>query len=86
MARSDDKTVIEMPDGPPDATGLTPRQQRVLATRMAELTRDFDAQRRVDLAAIDQGMARLQNTSGAEVRQYRDLIQRMYRATSYQQK
>ena len=32
MARSDDKTVIEMPDGPPDATGLTPRQQRVLAT------------------------------------------------------
>ena len=26
------KNVIEMPDGPPDATGLTPRQQRVLAT------------------------------------------------------
>jgi len=53
---------------------------------MAELSRDVDAQRRVDLAAIDQGMARLQNTSGAEVRQYRDLIQRMYRATSYQPK
>ena len=32
MAKQDDKTVIEMPDGPPDATGLTPRQQRVLAT------------------------------------------------------
>ena len=32
MATSDDKKVIEMPDGPPDATGLTPRQQRVLAT------------------------------------------------------
>ncbi len=32
MAKSDDKNVIEMPDGPPDATGLTPRQQRVLAT------------------------------------------------------
>ncbi|PVG80983.1 repressor LexA [Nocardioides gansuensis] len=31
MARKDTK-VIEMPDGPPDATGLTPRQQRVLAT------------------------------------------------------
>jgi hypothetical protein len=62
------------------------RQQRALATRMAELSRDVDAQRRVDLAAIDQGMARLQNTSGAEVRQYRDLIQRMYRATSYQPK
>ncbi len=26
------KKVLEMPDGPPDATGLTPRQQRVLAT------------------------------------------------------
>jgi hypothetical protein len=62
------------------------RQQRAVATQIAEITRDFDAQRRVDLAAIDQGMARLQNTSGAEVKQYRDLIQRMYRATSYQQK
>jgi repressor LexA len=34
--RPDDKTagsgVSELPDGPPDATGLTPRQQRVLAT------------------------------------------------------
>lgn len=26
------KKVTELPDGPPDATGLTPRQQRVLAT------------------------------------------------------
>ncbi|NYI99932.1 repressor LexA [Nocardioides thalensis] len=26
------KKVSELPDGPPDATGLTPRQQRVLAT------------------------------------------------------
>ena len=26
------KKVAELPDGPPDATGLTPRQQRVLAT------------------------------------------------------
>ncbi len=25
------KTVSELPDGPPDATGLTPRQQRILA-------------------------------------------------------
>ena len=32
MAKQDDKNVIEMPDGPPDASGLTPRQQRVLAT------------------------------------------------------
>src|SRR4051812_28488684 len=29
--KSGRKTVTELPDGPPDATGLTPRQQRVLA-------------------------------------------------------
>ena len=61
------------------------RQQRALAARVQQLTREVDAQRRIDLAAIDQGMARLQNTSGAEVKQYRDAIQRIYRAT-YQQK
>jgi len=61
------------------------RQQRIVTARLAELTRNFDTQRRVDLAAIDQGMARLQSTSGAEVKQYRDAIQRIYRAT-YQQK
>ena len=33
MATKDKRgKVVEMPDGPPDATGLTPRQQRVLAT------------------------------------------------------
>jgi hypothetical protein len=65
------------------------RQRQALATRLAELTRHVDTQRRVDLAAIDQGMARLQNTNGTEVRQYRDLLQqslRMVRATSYQPK
>ncbi len=31
-SRSSGSRVSELPDGPPDATGLTPRQQRVLAT------------------------------------------------------
>jgi repressor LexA len=31
-SRAGSPRVTEMPDGPPDATGLTPRQQRVLAT------------------------------------------------------
>ena len=63
------------------------RQEREFGARIAELTREFDTQRKLDLASIDQGMTRLQNTSGAEVKQYRDLIQRMYRATAtaYQQ-
>ena len=56
------------------------RQQRALAVRTAEITREVDAQRKLDLAAIDQGMTRLQNTSGAEVKQYRDVIQRMVKA------
>ena len=60
------------------------RQERALALRIAQLTRDFDTRRRVDLAAIDHGMSRLQSTSGAEVKQYRDLIQRLYQVT-YQQ-
>ena len=56
------------------------RQQRALAVRTAEITREVDAQRKLDLAAIDQGMGRLQNTSGAEVKSYRDAIQRLAKA------
>ena len=56
------------------------RQQRAVARQIAEITRNFEAQRKLDLAAIDQGMTRLQNTSGAEVKQYRDVIQRMVKA------
>jgi anti-sigma factor RsiW len=58
------------------------RQQRILAARLADVTRDFNAQRRIDLAAIDQGFMRLQNTSGAEARQARELVQRMNRVMS----
>lgn len=62
------------------------RQQRLLAARLSQLTRDIDARRKVDLQVIDQGFMRLQNTSGAELRQSLDRMQRMYRATAYQPK
>ncbi|MDQ3211489.1 MAG: zf-HC2 domain-containing protein [Acidobacteriota bacterium] len=62
------------------------RQERALAVRIAALTRDLDARRKVDLAVIDQGLMRLQTTNGAEIRQSRDLMQRMYRATAFQAK
>ena len=62
------------------------RQQRAMAVRIAELTRDLDARRKVDLAVIDQGLMRLQTANGAEIRQSRDLMQRMYRATAFQSK
>jgi hypothetical protein len=60
------------------------RQQRAFADRLTQISRDFDMQRKLDLAAIDQGMARLQSTSGDEVRQYREMVQRVTRA-AYQQ-
>jgi hypothetical protein len=62
------------------------RQSRAMTARITELTRDIDARRKIDLALIDQGLMRLQSTSGAELRQSRDLMQRMYRATAYQPK
>ena len=52
------------------------RQQRAFAARLADMTREFDARRQLDLATIDQGMTRLQNTSGAELKQYRELVNR----------
>lgn len=55
------------------------RQQHAFAARLADLTREFDARRRLDLATIDQGMTRLQNTSGAEIKQYRELVNRQWR-------
>jgi hypothetical protein len=60
------------------------RQQRAFAARLADMTREFDAQRQLDLAAIDQGMTRLQNTSGAEVKQYREFMNRWVRQASLQ--
>ncbi|MEO8520716.1 MAG: zf-HC2 domain-containing protein [Acidobacteriota bacterium] len=62
------------------------RQQRVMTTHLARLTQDIDARRKLDLALIDQGLMRVQSQSGAEIRQSRDLAQRMYRATAYQPK
>ena len=61
------------------------RQQRAFTARLAEMTREFDARRQLDLATIDQGMTRLQNTSGAELRQYRELVNRQFRQAAYQQ-
>jgi anti-sigma factor RsiW len=40
------------------------RQQRAVATRLTELMREVDAQRRLDLVTIGQSMTRLENTSG----------------------
>ena len=59
------------------------RQQRVVAARLTELIREVDAQRRLDLATIDQGLTRLQNSSSVT----KDLVQRLaVRTASYDSK
>jgi len=62
------------------------RQQRAVAARLTDLMREYDAQRRLDLATIDQGMTRLQNTSGAELRQTKEYLRQMLvRTASFDQ-
>jgi hypothetical protein len=59
------------------------RQQRAVSTRLTELIREVDAQRRLDLATIDQGLTRLQNSSSVT----KDLVQRLaVRTASYDSK
>jgi hypothetical protein len=62
------------------------RQERAMGVRLTQMSQDIDARRKIDLALIDQGFARLQTTNVAELRQSRDLMQRMYRQTAYQPK
>jgi hypothetical protein len=62
------------------------RQERVLGVRLTQMAQDIDARRKIDLALIDQAVMRVQSTSGAELRQSRDLMQRMYRQTAFQPK
>ena len=59
------------------------RQLRAFATQLADLTREFDARRQLDLAAIDQSMTRLQSTSGADVRRARDYMNRVIQASAF---
>ena len=49
------------------------RHQREVSTRLGELMREVDAQRRLDLASIDQRVTRLQNSSGLT----NNLVQRL---------
>jgi len=60
------------------------RQQRAFASRLLDLTREFDAQRQLDLVAIDQGMTRLQTTTGGEVKQIREVMNRYVRQAAFE--
>ena len=60
------------------------RQQRELALRTAELVRDFDSQRRVDLAQIQRNFGQIEGLTGAEVREQREMLNYLIRASQQQ--
>lgn len=57
------------------------RQRRELALRAAELVRDFDAQRNVDLARIERTLGQMDGTTGAEVAQQRQMLNYLMRVS-----
>ena len=57
------------------------RQQRELALRTAELVRDFDTQRRVDLSRIERTFGQMEGNAGAEVAQQRQMLNYLMRVS-----
>ena len=57
------------------------RQQRELALRTAQLVRDFDAQRQVDLAQIQRNLGQIDGLTGAEVREQRQMLNYLMRVS-----
>lgn len=58
------------------------RQRIEFTARAAQLARDFEGQRRIDLAQVNQTLVRVQGQTGAEVRQQRQAIEGLARAVS----
>jgi len=57
------------------------RQQRELALRTAQVVRDFDSQRRVDLAQIQSSFGQIEGLAGAEVREQRQMLNYLMRVS-----
>jgi hypothetical protein len=57
------------------------RQQRELAFRSAQIMRDVDAQRRVDLAQIERTFGQMEGTTGIQVEQNRQLLNYLMRVS-----
>jgi len=53
------------------------RQRREFTLRSVDLARDFEAQRRIDLASVRETVGQLQGVTGAEIRQQREAIDRL---------
>lgn len=57
------------------------RQQRELALRTAQIVRDFDSQRRVDLEQIQRSFGQIEGLAGAEVREQRQMLNYLMRVS-----
>jgi anti-sigma factor RsiW len=57
------------------------RQQRELALRTAQVVRDFDSQRQVDLARIERNFGQIEGLTGAEVREQRQMLNYLLRVS-----
>jgi hypothetical protein len=60
------------------------RQQRELALRTAQIVRDFDSQRRVDLEQIQRNFGQIEGVTNAEVREQRQMLNYLMRASQQQ--
>jgi len=57
------------------------RQRRELGIRIAEVLRDVDVQRRADLVRMENGLGALENRTGLEVAQQRQMLMRLVSQT-----
>ena len=60
------------------------KQQRELALRIAEVFRDLNAQRQVDLTKIDRNLGFIQNSTGVEIMKQRETINYLVRVSQRQ--
>jgi hypothetical protein len=61
------------------------RQETAVAGRLLEVVKDFDRQRRTDLALIQQGLGQYQGLTNAEIAQNRDMLNQLVRAATTRQ-
>lgn len=57
------------------------RQQQELALRTAQIVRDFDSQRQVDLEQIQRNFGQIEGLTGAEVREQRQMLNYLMRVS-----
>ena len=62
------------------------RQETAVAHRLLEIVRDFDQQRRTDIAQIQRGLDQYQGLTNAEIAQNRDMFNQLVRAATRQEK